>query len=745
MRYYLVLPAVLLLAATLAPSAFAAGFGVPEGPLDPSGYFILTGPDIQQLTMDWGDTRHFIDFYIEVTGFSLTVGIYDPGLISATPENLDLYFSGTIGSVTYTLDDPSGATIAQETYQSDTEGATGTNLNLVTLYDGSAEPGLYHLNVTMDDTTETDEDINAFGVSVPGYNFYSYYFTGGESNLAGASITEPLTLYPLVLHSTPGIFEDNDITGVDTLNGDMDSADNDPPPDIRIETPSNRGADLQPSQDNQLFTTNLRGIDVDNMDGTDYGIWELRVTNLDHVMEGANDLNIFTFQICDYESGIQAEDFPVLPGDPGNPVRLYYPGEAGFPPVKETMVHHARVVSGPDPPLVGGTTVIEVTLEIRNRTGYNLTGIDVMTYTSRNFQFSNPVITCTSGGLGASAFVRDINVTGDVAAGQTGTVRYNVTLTPAIAGLLYITGDESDLQGGSLPTEGSYHTPFTQPPEEERLGPIHMLRIEAQEADCAITASIQGELDICGGDELSLSAAGSTVTGCPGEPEYRWLRDGDELHPFPGPSSISDYPEEQTDYSVEVRCSVLPLCSDSTEVTVIVRPGVLADAGSDDITCERIGIPIGGSPTASGGTGALSCHWEPEQDLDDPFSCNPILTPSGPATPLTYTVTVSDENDCDATSSVRIEVIPDIPPDPVGNTLFLIREGNDIRFIWTTNGSYSYNLRRHDLKSFPRPTSELLATETAGEYLAADEVSLSPHPVSHYRVFSVNCSGSEEE
>ncbi|MFC2171594.1 hypothetical protein ACFLU6_03060 [Acidobacteriota bacterium] len=806
----------------------ASKFGVPDGANDPSGYFILTGPDVPTGgdNNSWGDKRHTVDFYIEVTGTALQVGIYDPGLVY-TAGGLDLFFSGTIGTVTYTLYDPSDTMIVTSSYQEDDD---TTNLTLVPLYDGAAQPGLYRLNVTMDDDpVNDDEDINVFGVSVPGYDFYSYYFTGGQANAGGATITEPLVFYPLVQHSTPSVYNNEDITGIDVMNFDMDSADTNAPPNVWIGTPSQRGANLNPSQDNAQFTTNLRGIDVDLFDGTDYGIYTLEFTDLSLVMEGTNDLNIFSAQIVDFESNIDTADFPVLPGDPTNPRRFYYIPDDGTAPEKESMTHVAVITSGPDPALVGFSSVIEVTLHIANPTSYDLMGIDVTTRMSPDLHFTDPQVVGSASGLTGTESGRDILVAGDVLAGETGTVTYQATFSPTAEGLFYVTGDGTDLQGGSLPTEGTYHTPFAQSPLEERFGPIHMLRAEAREPNCQIMAIINGDLSLCDGDSTTLDAGSSAVVDCFGVPEYRWVKDAIEIVPYPGTPTITETPAATATYGVEIRCSTIPDCLDYAEVVVVVNPAVvadagpdqqtcqnagillggaltgsggtgalsyswapptdlddpispnpvftpntqttpvtftvtvtdeagcvatddisvdvhpevLADAGPDQVTCENLGIPIGGAPTASGGTGVLTCLWNPPNDLDDPTSCNPTCTPTSPTTPLTYAVTVTDELLCEATSPVQIAVIPDLPPQSVGNTLRCVMEGNDIRLVWTTNNSYSYNVRRHSDKAFDKATSLLMSNEITGEFVAVDEM-LDPMQKVFYRIFSVSCSGAEE-
>jgi hypothetical protein len=296
---------------------------------------------------------------------------------------------------------------------------------------------------------------------------------------------------------------------------------------------------------------------------------------------------------------------------------------------------------------------------VSNPAGYELTDIDITTHLSPDPLFTDPWVEDASPGLAAAAAGRQIGITGTIPAFGSGTVRYRTTFSPTAVGVYYVTGDGTDLQGGALPTQGTYTTPFIQLPQVERLGPIHMLRIEAVESTCSITARIQGDLAICEGDLASLRASGSVVRDCPGlNREYRWTRDGLEIHPFPGPEIIAETPAVDTTYGVEVRCIALPDCNDYTEVTVAVTP--------------------------------------------------------------------------------------DIPPQPVGNSLRLVRENEeDIRLSWTPNGSFTYNIRRHDDRAFDRATSQLLWTQTGGQYLANRQIGQPPE-LAYYRVFAANCAGTEE-
>jgi hypothetical protein len=552
----------------VARLAGAARFGVPDAGGDPPGYFVLTGPQIPPGAgnLSWGDQRHGLDLYVEVTGTTLDVDIYDPGLVGVAPGGLDAFFNGTVGTTTYRLFDPLGALLAEQTFGSDT---VATDLNLVRLFGGATSPGLHRIEVRMDDTPTDDQDINAFGISVPGYDLYSYSFTGGEVNLSGATIAQPLVVYPWLPHSTPATVAGLPATGVDVSTWDLDSATS--PPDVLLETPSGRAGGIAPSPDSGLVTTNLSGIDVGPLDCSDYGIYRLAVDNVGAATEGGNDINIFTSQLYDYNAGVMPADFPILPGDPHRPIRLYYPRDDGSPPLKERLVHAGRVIAGPDPPAPGVPSTIEVLLELRNPTAYDLSSVDLVTRVATDPRVGAPVVISTSPMLTAVVTGQEIRVTGSVPPGQVGSVTYDVIVTPTAVGSFYLTGDGTDLQGGTLPTEATCTTPFER---GLRLGPVCMLRVDAMTPICSARAVIGGNLAICEGDDVVLDAAGSSVTNCPGALERRWLRDGIELFAYPGPPTITDAPATDTVYELEIRCDAQPACTDSSAVTVRVEPDV---------------------------------------------------------------------------------------------------------------------------------------------------------------------------
>jgi hypothetical protein len=77
-----------------------------------------------------------------------------------------------------------------------------------------------------------------------------------------------------------------------------------------------------------------------------------------------------------------------------------------------------------------------------------------------------------------------------------------------------------------------------------------------------------------------------------------------------------------------------------------------ANAGSPQtVSAATPSVTIGGSPTASGGTGPYTYSWSPSTGLSDATAANPTASPT---TTTTYTVTVTDSLSATATSSVII-------------------------------------------------------------------------------------------
>lgn len=82
-----------------------------------------------------------------------------------------------------------------------------------------------------------------------------------------------------------------------------------------------------------------------------------------------------------------------------------------------------------------------------------------------------------------------------------------------------------------------------------------------------------------------------------------------------------------------------------------------ADAGTDQVICSGFSVPIGGSPTATGGTAPYTYNWAPAGGLNSPTIPNPTASPF---ITTVYTTTVTDALSNTATDQVVISVNP--PP-----------------------------------------------------------------------------------
>ncbi len=87
-------------------------------------------------------------------------------------------------------------------------------------------------------------------------------------------------------------------------------------------------------------------------------------------------------------------------------------------------------------------------------------------------------------------------------------------------------------------------------------------------------------------------------------------------------------------------------CTSSDDITIMVSPLPLANAGPD------LSICTGGSVQLSGSGGNIY-FWTPSTGLDNPLVANPISTP---AASIEYVMTVTDATGCEASDAVSISV-----------------------------------------------------------------------------------------
>ena len=165
-------------------------------------------------------------------------------------------------------------------------------------------------------------------------------------------------------------------------------------------------------------------------------------------------------------------------------------------------------------------------------------------------------------------------------------------------------------------------------------------------SNSTLVAEAGNNVAFCQGSSVSITIGGSpTIVGGTAPFSYTWS-------PSTGLSSTIvanpvATPLVSTTYSVVVIDATGCIAGDTVRITINPRP--LVSAGLTDTVCAGAATQIGGSPTASGGTGSYTYSW----NLGLPAVANPIITPSST---LTYVVTVTDSLGCSNTSSVTIRV-----------------------------------------------------------------------------------------
>ncbi|MBU0466005.1 MAG: lamin tail domain-containing protein, partial [Proteobacteria bacterium] len=115
-----------------------------------------------------------------------------------------------------------------------------------------------------------------------------------------------------------------------------------------------------------------------------------------------------------------------------------------------------------------------------------------------------------------------------------------------------------------------------------------------------------------------------------------------------------------------------------------------ADAGNNQTIDSGSSVPIGGSPTATGGTGSYTYLWTPDDgSLSDTTNSNPTASPSSTTN---YTVTVTDSNGCTATDQVTVTVLPPLT-NQTGVSLF----GPGTMGVWQDSRNGNWDIYVRDL------------------------------------------------
>ena len=158
---------------------------------------------------------------------------------------------------------------------------------------------------------------------------------------------------------------------------------------------------------------------------------------------------------------------------------------------------------------------------------------------------------------------------------------------------------------------------------------------------------LKAQTALCNGDSLTLNLSGQT-----GAIQWQSSMDGGATwaNVVGGTnSSLVDFPMQETWYRAIVTNGTCdPFYSDTTHV---LRSNLVVDAGTDGPICAGTPVPIGGSPTASGGVGSYTYSWTNGASLSSTTVANPSATISGPET---YILTVTDSIGCSGVDTLSV-------------------------------------------------------------------------------------------
>ncbi|MEL6132076.1 MAG: hypothetical protein AAFR59_01790, partial [Bacteroidota bacterium] len=139
---------------------------------------------------------------------------------------------------------------------------------------------------------------------------------------------------------------------------------------------------------------------------------------------------------------------------------------------------------------------------------------------------------------------------------------------------------------------------------------------------------------------------------------FEWIPSGLLQDPYDSIATVI-FPINTQTYQVFVTDAVG--CQDSAEAVLTVNPPIIAAAGADQVLCFGDTLPIGGNPTASGGTPGYSYQWNPGTGLNDDTLPNPDV--SNLNTSQVYIVQVTDSVGCTALDTTFIYANPFLTVD----------------------------------------------------------------------------------
>lgn len=178
--------------------------------------------------------------------------------------------------------------------------------------------------------------------------------------------------------------------------------------------------------------------------------------------------------------------------------------------------------------------------------------------------------------------------------------------------------------------------------------------------------------------------------------------------------------------------ATLGLCTKMDSVTVFVNPAPVALAATVAPICF-------GQSTTLQGTGGINCSWSPATYLDDPNSCNPVV--SKPTNSISYQLTVTDFLGCRSIqpSTVMVNVTPPAKLFAGNDTVVMANQpfrlnATDInnsgfnRYLWSPANGLNNALIKDPVVTIDRPMTYTVTAMTPAGCEGTDEINIKVYP-----------------
>lgn len=253
---------------------------------------------------------------------------------------------------------------------------------------------------------------------------------------------------------------------------------------------------------------------------------------------------------------------------------------------------------------------------------------------------------------------------------------------------------------------------------DDRLGCINTDTVSVT-VNALPTVKTMADVTICSGNTVQLITSGTGST-------YQWL----PATGISNPAQISPVanPGVTTQYVVTALTAAGCQAKDTVNVNVNISPTV--KVSKDTLLCVGGSYRLNAVPSVT-----VTYAWSPAAGLDDPLVSGPVASP---VKTTTYTVLVTDSNNCTATAPLTINVIPapvfTIAPAYKnicnGDSLLITATGGDV-YNWAPNTSIT-NDTAAVTKVYPAQTTSYSVVITNNTCHVADTLQAAVKVSQHF-------------